>query len=453
MLTQVHLKRRWFVSALAGLPLAALGATAPRGTFVCPPCGLACDSLSFQGPGSCPKCGMTLIPKAQQAAPYGVAQFPNHGERVKFPFELLANAIFIPAVVNGKGPYLFALDTGSMNSVVASEVSSELGLVTGRQFYASGAGSDSNVAARVETLEFVLPQGVERTTKQGAIVSMAGLWPLIGRRFYGDIGYDIIAPFVVEIDYGSAVITLHDPATYHYAGRGTTLPFRLLGGSDPQVDGFLKVAGQSAIPVRFTIDTGAGGTIVSSPLVNKYNLLAAVGKTVATQDEGIGGAEPTEVAARLLALQIGPYVVERPVVALSRDTAGSLADEAISVNLGGNILRRFTVIIDYVRKQLTLEPNAHLGEPFAYDASGLLLAASGPGFHTVVVRSILPNSPASESRLQKGDRIVAIDGRPTQNYALWQLQELLTRSETTVTLSIQRSDETFVDQLALRSLI
>jgi len=33
--------------------------------YVCPPCGLPCDKLSFDKPGTCPACGMTLIEKEQ----------------------------------------------------------------------------------------------------------------------------------------------------------------------------------------------------------------------------------------------------------------------------------------------------------------------------------------------------------------------------------------------------
>lgn len=31
-------------------------------TYICPPCGLDCDKLTFDKPGKCPNCGMTLIP-------------------------------------------------------------------------------------------------------------------------------------------------------------------------------------------------------------------------------------------------------------------------------------------------------------------------------------------------------------------------------------------------------
>jgi putative intracellular protease/amidase len=34
----------------------------PGRTYVCPPCGLECDKLTFDKPGTCPGCGMKLVP-------------------------------------------------------------------------------------------------------------------------------------------------------------------------------------------------------------------------------------------------------------------------------------------------------------------------------------------------------------------------------------------------------
>lgn len=38
---------------------------ATRKLYVCPPCGLECDKLTFDKPGACPVCGMTLIEKIE----------------------------------------------------------------------------------------------------------------------------------------------------------------------------------------------------------------------------------------------------------------------------------------------------------------------------------------------------------------------------------------------------
>jgi len=73
--------RRSFVASMAALvpayallsPTRLMAASSPTlrtnpariagaPVYVCPPCGLPCDKLTFDKPGSCPQCGMTLIP-------------------------------------------------------------------------------------------------------------------------------------------------------------------------------------------------------------------------------------------------------------------------------------------------------------------------------------------------------------------------------------------------------
>jgi putative intracellular protease/amidase len=81
--------RRSFVASIATLvPAAALlrptvllaetryqkpGASGAPGkrsvSYICPPCGQPCDKLTFDKPGSCPVCGMTLIPASGEGIP------------------------------------------------------------------------------------------------------------------------------------------------------------------------------------------------------------------------------------------------------------------------------------------------------------------------------------------------------------------------------------------------
>jgi hypothetical protein len=49
------------------------------------------------------------------------------------------------------------------------------------------------------------------------------------RKVAGLIGHDFISRFITEIDYDSLALTLRDPATFIYAGRGTALPMGLAG--------------------------------------------------------------------------------------------------------------------------------------------------------------------------------------------------------------------------------
>jgi putative intracellular protease/amidase len=59
------------------LMVAALAHAAPVGSsggrYICPPCGIPCDTLVFGAPGVCPVCGMKLLAEAE-AAGQGPAQ-------------------------------------------------------------------------------------------------------------------------------------------------------------------------------------------------------------------------------------------------------------------------------------------------------------------------------------------------------------------------------------------
>src|SRR5215472_12712689 len=55
-------------------------------------------------------------------------RFPNDGAFVRLPMEIQANGPFIRAKVNGRGPFVFEVDTGSMTSPLASELAREMGL-------------------------------------------------------------------------------------------------------------------------------------------------------------------------------------------------------------------------------------------------------------------------------------------------------------------------------------
>jgi putative intracellular protease/amidase len=52
----------------AGASFSPDSAAAPARHYVCPPCGLPCDDAVFDAPGTCPKCGMTLVAQGEVAS-------------------------------------------------------------------------------------------------------------------------------------------------------------------------------------------------------------------------------------------------------------------------------------------------------------------------------------------------------------------------------------------------
>ncbi|HET7452905.1 MAG TPA: DJ-1/PfpI family protein [Thermoanaerobaculia bacterium] len=79
---------------------AAAPATGGEGkAYICPPCGLPCDKRTFDKPGACPNCGMTLIPAAgAEGSPPRVAILLFNGAQlIDFagPWEVFGTAGFL----------------------------------------------------------------------------------------------------------------------------------------------------------------------------------------------------------------------------------------------------------------------------------------------------------------------------------------------------------------------
>src|SRR5438105_4615193 len=115
------LNRRSFIKGSAGAVVAAscmstLGfstsafeahanAGASAKVYVCPPCGLPCDKLTFDKPGSCPQCGMTLIPADGEGGPPKIAILLYNGVEIidiAGPWEAFGTAGFLVHTVAEK---------------------------------------------------------------------------------------------------------------------------------------------------------------------------------------------------------------------------------------------------------------------------------------------------------------------------------------------------------------
>jgi PDZ domain/Aspartyl protease len=370
----------------------------------------------------------------------GLVQFPQGESFVQLPLTIRANCPFLEVKVNGRGPFLFEVDTGSIDSPFASELTQDLGL-------------DARVK---QTVEVGLSDGLA-VPINAEFADFKDVWPLIGRHIYGDIGFPVLQNFVVEFDYENDKLTLYEPKSYQYRGNGASFPASLEMGYDPQLEGEIQLADGERIATRFTLDTGAGGTVLSAPLVKKNRLLERITSKVPNSRskpaaDGVNGQVFQSVTARVSAIRLGKYTVEAPLVGLSTDTDGVFAMEDIGVNLGSNILRRFKVIIDYPQQRIILEPNSHFHDPFEADASGLELKAEGTDFRTILVRGIVPGSPAEESGLKENDVVMSIDGESTNKYALWQIQDIFKISGQTKRLTIRRGRSESTVVLKLRSL-
>ena len=101
---------------------------------------------------------------------------------------------------------------------------------------------------------------------------------------------------------------------------------------------------------------------------------------------------------------------------------GAFASRRLAANVGGGVLRHFTLAFDMPHHRIALRPNADINTPDAVDRSGLFLVIRGPA---VTVLGVRAQTPAAHAGIVPGDRIVRAQGRPVRPAALPQLRALL----------------------------
>lgn len=306
----------------------------------------------------------TSAPKSQQAVP--AVRFNSGKSALKIPLDIDNSIIRMQVRVNDSKPLKFIFDTGASISAISSQRAAELGLKTQGQVHGNATGG---------TIQASFTKNVSLSV-QGAEVSnlLIASFPFNtppGFEFDGIIGCDFINQFVVEIDYLNKIMNLYSPRTYTYSGKGEIIPLLLDAGRTPLVNTKIILEGRDPVEARLEVDTGADGTfVINSPLVKKQKLAEAILKTGQSNNKGAGG-EQTLFFGLVKAVRLGRLVFDKPPVGLSQDTEGAGASEENDGVIGGEILRRFKVILDYSRKRMILEPNQNFNDPYDVEMSGI----------------------------------------------------------------------------------
>jgi predicted aspartyl protease len=115
--------------------------------------------------------------------------------------------ILIPALVNGEGPYVFALDTGASTTVVSSEVAQILAIESTGIPQMTGAGGAMQGAKGI-----VRSLAVGNARLENLAIVTADFLTMLGRivktKLDGVIGYNFLKEFKVTIDYPNETLRL-----------------------------------------------------------------------------------------------------------------------------------------------------------------------------------------------------------------------------------------------------
>lgn len=377
---------------------------------------------------------------------------------IRLPFELHANLIIIPARINDSDTLHFILDTGVSSTIITDpSVAQFVNTKYVRSIHLDGVGKDSTIEAKV-SIGNTLRVGYARTFNHNLVVlekDILKLSELVGTPINGLIGYELFERFVVTLDFRHRELLIRPPERYKYRrSDGVKIPLEIVD-KKPYLDSIYISEMNKKQKVRLLLDTGAGHAV----MLNTYATDIPLPETTINVQLGIGlSGKISGHLGRLDQVAIGEYVLSQ-VLASFPDSAsfGSKITSRIDRegNIGGELLRRFTVVINYPEKYIALKPiKKAMKEPFEHDMSGMDLRAKGEKFNEYYIDRIIEDSPAEEAGLKKDDRLMFINNILASTLNMTEIYKLLQRKEgRAINLIVRRGGNLIFTTLVLKRII
>jgi len=344
--------------------------------------------------------------------PPNLAEWPAGRDTVSVPFRLLNNHIYVQASIDGKAPLPFIFDTGATD-ILDVKAAKTLGIAVEGALPGGGFGDKITAfgLARVRSVSLgglTLPDQVFGTT------DLSGLIAVEGADSAGLLGYEFVKRAVLRIDYAKRIMTFTRQEAFHPSGRGIAFTF---AAHIPMVAGTLD-----GFSGQFEIDTGSRGALtLMAPFAAEHDLAARYhANRSATVGYGVGGPSRA-LLARAGVLELGGIALAAPVAEITTDAGGAAKAARTAGNIGGDILKRYTLTLDYAHRTLWLEPNALASAREVFDRSGLWIGRAPDG--DISVGDVVAGSAAARSGIAVGDEIVSVNGKSAHDIPLYELRE------------------------------
>jgi hypothetical protein len=350
----------------------------------------------------------------------------NTSGTIRAPFTYGSKAVLVHVSINGAPPVEFILDTGASLSLLDESYAYSLGLRAEGKSGVNGIASSSEVRfARVKSIALAGPDSATAALRDFRVVLIdiaEGGKMMLWKKPMGILGADFLSRFVVEIDYDNQMVKLYDPAKFQYAGEGAPIPFEL-DGNCPIVDMIVDGTCEG----KFLVDVGNSFHFtVHGSMVRGCRMIGTKKRAeVEVSGGGIGGGFVSTLC-RLDSVQIGPFSWSEPVAALALHTTGGIGSKEISGNIGNSVLERFKCTFDYAHQVLYLEPGRRFPERDRVSRFGALFIRYG---FKVYAGDVMTHSAAYEAGLRWFDEIVAVDGKPLDDWTREEVDKLLEEGE------------------------
>ncbi|MGU3373714.1 PDZ domain-containing protein [Chryseobacterium sp. M5A1_1a] len=401
-------------------------------------------------------------------------------KKAVIPFQFINNLIFIPINVNG-AELTFLLDTGVAETILFSLENKDLKLGNVEKIKFSGLGGNLSIDGLKSDRNTGRIGDVMVNTSMSLYVIIDEEFNIsshVGIPVNGVIGYHFFKNHLVYIDYISKKLTIYENTDLlkNKIRKFEELPITI-EKNKPYLYGGVEMTNDKK-DSKLLVDLGNSDAIWLFPALiknfvyNRPNIDDFLGR-------GFNG-DIYGKRSRIHNFYLGDFRFEKPLTAMPDEFSIQHVNlvENRKGSIGGEIMRRFTVIFDYPNKKLYLRKNRNFDDPFHFNMSGLdfkqdglewkqdrvaietqnLASMGAEGYKNSFqykfslkpifsIAGVRKDSPAYEAGLKRDDRIISINGYKSSEMTLENIIELMKSDEgKNITMVIQRDTE----QLTLR---
>ena len=404
-------------------------------------------------------------------------QFIKKRNKISFSFKLVSNLVLVPIKVNGE-ELNFLLDSGVAQTIIfGMGDSNDIQFKNTEKVILKGLGSDYFVPGLKSTNNVLEIKGL--------ISKSHLLYVVLGEEFNfsdhlgipvnGMIGYSFFKNNLVEINYRNKRITIYednDRNRKKIEKRFSKVPISI-EKEKPYVMAEVEL-NNTFVAVKLLVDIGNSDSI----WLFENDTISVPDKNF---DDYLGKGFSGDVfgkRAQVDEFRLFDYKFHKPIVAFPDSSAIEYLKfiPGRMGSVGGEILKRFTVVMDYKSSSLYLKPNNMLKNPFLYNKSGIEIIHAGTKIKNIEnagkilvlktatifdlskenattnlnykfelkpiykIESVRVNSPAEKCGIRKGDIIVSINKHAADGYSYQELIALLkSEYEKWITIEVRRN--------------
>jgi predicted aspartyl protease len=332
--------------------------------------------------------------------------FTRISQTAVIPAEVSGHGLFVSVMINGQGPFRMQVDTGCTYMVVSPEVAAAVearstGAAEEDAETVNGLG-DTIAVPRV-LIDTVTLGGVEFEGVEAGVVPLDLQSKVDSRQLDGLLGYTLFSDLFFAVDFPGQHLVLSKGWPKDVPAVRAELPIH----ESSEVP-FIPVTVQGR-DLEVMIDTGASDRIHLPPeettglewkVEPRPGLLVAAAGEVGQEKEGrLSGM-----------LELGSVRQQDPVVGVSGG----------SPNLGVGLLHYFCLVFHEAEGKFWLCSDETGLIPSPPDLTvGVSMFADHGGWR---VAGIIPDSPAEQAAIAKGDLLTQIEGRPAVEWTRDQVQ-------------------------------